>query len=81
MKIEQDYRDLPPSLPVIMSSLNGAGHLGTYNQRYGGKFGKISVEFWKWQLVGDEKSKAMFFDKSSPLYNDGWNINTAHWKQ
>ena len=80
-QIEQDYRDLPLSLPVIMSSLDNAGHLGTYSQRGGGKFGRISVEFWKWQLLGDEKSKRMFFDKSSPLYMDGWKINTGHWNE
>jgi hypothetical protein len=80
MKIEQDYKDLPPSLPVIMSSIN-AGHMGTYSQRGGGKFGKISVEFWKWQLLGDENSKRMFFDESSQLYRDGWKINRAHWRE
>jgi hypothetical protein len=71
--------DLPKDLPVIKLSLD-AGHGGTYNQAGGGKFGRASVPFWKWQLEGDQESKNLFFNKSSPIYKDGWDINTSHWK-
>ncbi|KAE9971716.1 hypothetical protein EG328_005445 [Venturia inaequalis] len=77
--IEQDFREIPATLPAIKLQLQ-AGHMGTYFEPQGGKFGKASVAFWKWQLQGDETSKALFFNKSSSLYADGWQIDTSHWK-
>ncbi|KAF2427784.1 hypothetical protein EJ08DRAFT_592547, partial [Tothia fuscella] len=79
--IEQDYKDILPGHPAMMSIAPTGGHFGTYFEAKGGKYGKISVAWWKWQLQGDESSKALFFNKSSELYADGWKINTSHWKQ
>ncbi|TLD35046.1 alpha/beta hydrolase [Venturia nashicola] len=77
--IEQDFMEIPPTLSAIKSQLP-VGHMGTFFEPQGGKFGKASVAFWKWQLQGDEASKALFFNKSSSLYADGWQIDTSHWK-
>jgi len=54
--------------------------MGTYFEPQGGKYGKISVAFWKWQLQGDQASREVFFNKSSTIYKDGWKIDTSHWK-
>jgi hypothetical protein len=78
-KIQQDYREIPDSLPAMMSSID-AGHGGTYSQPNGGKSGKATLAFFKWQLQGDKASREMFFNKSSQLYKDGWKINTSHWR-
>ncbi|KAF2403556.1 hypothetical protein EJ06DRAFT_471349 [Trichodelitschia bisporula] len=78
--IMQDFKDIPATLPAIMSSLQ-VGHMGTYFEPHGGKFGVISVAFWKWQLQGDQASKALFFNKSSTLYKDGWSIDMSHWRE
>lgn len=64
-----------------MSIAKSGGHFGTYFEKQGGAYGRISVAWWKWQLLGDAPSKALFFDKSSSLYvRDGWKIDTSHWK-
>jgi len=79
VQITKDYAQISPELPAMMSSLN-VGHLGTYFEEKGGKCGVAAVAFFKWNLMGDEASKNMYFNKSSVLYKDGWSINTSHWK-
>lgn len=78
-QIEEDFTEIPAALPAIKSVLQ-TGHMGTYFEVQGGKFGVISVAFWKWQLQADQASKALFFNTSSVLYKDNWKIDTSHWK-
>ncbi|KAF2668797.1 hypothetical protein BT63DRAFT_440877 [Microthyrium microscopicum] len=78
--ITQDFREIPASLPAMMSSLP-VGHGGTFSEANGGKFGKAAVAFFKWNLQGDAASKDLYFNKTSALYKDGWTIDTAHWTQ
>jgi hypothetical protein len=56
-----------------------AGHIGTYYAPNAGKFGNASVAVLDWILKGDQKAKALFFDKDSQLIKDKWNITTRNW--
>jgi hypothetical protein len=56
------------------------GHGGTYSELHGGKSGRASLAFFKWQLQDDKISKDMFFNTSSPLIMDGWKIDNSHWR-
>jgi hypothetical protein len=80
IKGEKDYKDLPKGIPVIKVSLD-TGHMGTYFQRNGGKFGKAAVAYFNAVLKGDERAKAMFSSNTndSPLVKDGWTIASKNW--
>jgi hypothetical protein len=56
------------------------GHGGTYNEMNGGKSGRASLAFFKWQLQVDKAARDMFFNASSPLVKDGWKIDRSHWR-
>jgi hypothetical protein len=53
--------------------------LGTFRDLNGGKFGKATVAYLKWQFQGDEASKKLFLEKDSALVKDGWNITSKNW--
>jgi hypothetical protein len=50
------------------------GHMGTYGARYGGKFGKAAVLFFKWQLKGDKAAGEEFLNPGGSLRADGWDV-------
>jgi hypothetical protein len=56
-----------------------SGHGGTYSTPGGGKFGKAVVAYLKWQFKGDEASKKLFLEPTSPFIADGWNISAKNW--
>ncbi len=59
-------------VPVAMANLD-VGHGGTYSQPNGGEFGRIAVEWLKWQLKKDESAGKMFSGSSCGLCNhDKW---------
>jgi hypothetical protein len=75
---ERDYKNLPEGLPALKASLD-TGHMGTFFDKQGGKFGKAAVAYFNWVMKGDQKAKAMFMDPQSDLKKDGWSIEHKNW--
>ncbi|KAF1989990.1 hypothetical protein K402DRAFT_325423 [Aulographum hederae CBS 113979] len=67
------------NLPTLLATTD-IGHLGSYYQKYGGKMGKIAVDFFKWQLKGDQALKSEFCKPSAAdsLGKDGWAIKSKN---
>jgi hypothetical protein len=77
---ERDYKNLPAKIPTVKVNLP-LGHMGSYGDAYGGKFGKAAVAFFKWQMKGDQEAGKSFLDPAtSSLTKDGWNIVSKNWK-
>jgi hypothetical protein len=57
------------------------GHLGTYGDQNGGKFGKAIVSFLEWQFRGNEKEKLRWSNPKSAnsFVSDGWYNVTSTW--
>jgi dienelactone hydrolase len=47
-------------IPVFRAYLKGAGHGGTYHEKDGGAFGKVTLDWLNWQLKGDKDAAKMF---------------------
>jgi len=66
------------SVPALKATVD-VGHIGTYYQKYGGKFGRAAVAFFKWQQKGDSASKALFCSPaSSELTKVGFKIESRN---
>ena len=68
-----DWQRLPEGLPAFMGNLD-VGHGGTYDQPNGGEFGRVGTHWLKWQLKGDEESKAEFVGEDCGLCHSDWDI-------
>ncbi|KAE9370960.1 alpha/beta-hydrolase [Stipitochalara longipes BDJ] len=66
---ERDYSDLPKNLPAWKGN-QPTGHLGTYSQSNGGKFGTAAVNFLDWVLRGNTTSATYFTGTGATA--DGW---------
>ncbi|KAF2395716.1 hypothetical protein EJ06DRAFT_540240 [Trichodelitschia bisporula] len=78
---ERDYKTLPAKIPTVKANLP-VGHMATYGDQYGGKFGKAAVAFFKWQLKGDTAAGELFLNPAtSSLTKDGWAIESKNWKR
>ncbi|KAK0649105.1 hypothetical protein B0T16DRAFT_389232 [Cercophora newfieldiana] len=56
---ERDYTRLPASTPKWKGNLN-VGHMGTYSQANGGKFGVAASNWAKWVLRGNSTAAGWF---------------------
>lgn len=68
-----DWQRLPEGLPAFMGNLD-VGHGGTYHEENGGEFGRVGSHWLKWQLKGDEESKAEFVGDDCGLCDTDWDI-------
>jgi hypothetical protein len=67
---------MPSKIPVVKASLN-VGHMATYGDANGGKFGKAAVAFFDWLLKGNQTAAKLFLDPaSSSLTKEGWKIQS-----
>jgi hypothetical protein len=69
---------LPDGIPTVKSVLSDVGHMATYGDTHGGKFGKAASILFKWQLKGD-KAAAQEFLQPTTLKADGWEIVAKGW--
>jgi hypothetical protein len=69
---------MPSHIPVLKANLP-VGHMATYGEAYGGKFGKAAVLFFKWQLQGDSAAGQEFLNPTS-LKAAGWDIVSRGFK-
>jgi hypothetical protein len=70
---------MPSKIPVTKANLP-VGHMATYGDQHGGKFGKAAVAFFSWHLKGDQAAGKQFLDpNSSPLTKAGWKIDVRNY--
>ncbi|KAL1952749.1 hypothetical protein VTO42DRAFT_4290 [Malbranchea cinnamomea] len=70
---ERDYDNLPRTLPAWKGNLP-VGHFATFAEKQGGKFGVAAVNYFKWQLYGDEEARNALIGNPPGLEADGWDI-------
>lgn len=69
-----DHRGrLPAGLPAFIGNLD-VGHFGTFDQPDGGEFGRVGGHWLKWQLKGDQASKAQFVGPNCGLCATEWDV-------
>ncbi|MFS0696796.1 hypothetical protein [Streptomyces nitrosporeus] len=69
-----DDWDRPPAgLPAFMGDLD-VWHYGTYAEPNGGEFGRVGVNWLKWQLKGDTAAKAEFVGPDCGLCTGEWDV-------
>jgi hypothetical protein len=75
---ERDYTELPKTTPVWKGNLP-VGHMATYMQAKGGKFGTAMWKWLDWTLRGNSSS-ATFFTGEGPgsAKTDGWSVESRN---
>jgi hypothetical protein len=71
---ERDFKELPATTPSWKGNLP-VGHMATYTQAKGGKFGTAMWKWLDWTLRGNTNSSTFFLDDgpgSAKL--DGWSV-------
>ncbi|MEU9351227.1 hypothetical protein AB0D65_09430 [Streptomyces griseoloalbus] len=68
-----DWDRLPAGLPAFMGNLD-VGHYGTYAEPNGGEFGRVGVNWLKWQLKGDTTARAEFVGPDCGLCSTDWEV-------
>lgn len=77
MKVWLDY-DRINNVPVVFANLFEGGHGGTFNEKFGGSFAKMTLDWLNWQFKGKDKS-ALFVDHDLSGYS-GWTIKSKNFK-
>ncbi|MEB2780017.1 alpha/beta hydrolase-fold protein [Algoriphagus sp. C2-6-M1] len=59
-------------IPIFVGNLD-VGHGGTYGQPHGGEFARVALNWYKWQLKGDEEAGKLFTSNPPALAKSaGW---------
>lgn len=75
---ELDYQRIS-HVPVAFGNLPNGGHSGTFNQTYGGTFGKLALTWLDWRLKNKMANAAIFLDKDSENFAD-WQLKAKNFK-
>jgi hypothetical protein len=76
--VEQCYKALSPTLPVLKASLNTVGHTGAYPMP-DLRWSRAILAWLDWQLKGDTQSVAMFAGPDCSLCKDpDWWVDTRN---
>lgn len=70
---EMDYNSIK-NVHAVWADNAKAGHGGTYNQPFGGSFGKMAVDWLDWHLKGNTGNAANFIN-TNPYYKE-WIIKS-----
>jgi len=73
---ERDYKALSNTTTPRWKGNLDVGHLATWNQTNGGKFGKAELLWLDWMLRGNEASSQFFLGDSAKA--DGWSVESAY---
>ena len=73
---ELDYQYIS-HVPVALANLPNGGHSGTFNQAYGGTFGKLALVWLDWRLKNKVANAAIFLDKDSASFTD-WQLKAKN---
>ncbi|KAF1954593.1 hypothetical protein CC80DRAFT_567170 [Byssothecium circinans] len=71
---ERDYSNMPAGIPKWKGNLP-VGHLGTYREKDGGKFGIIGARWVEWVMRGN--ATAAEYLTGAGAKNDGWSVVSA----
>ncbi len=75
---ELDYKRIS-HVPVAFSNLLAGGHGGTFDQKYGGSFAKMTLNWLDWQLKG-KTEKAEFFLAQNLAAFPGWTMKSKQFQ-
>jgi hypothetical protein len=67
---KNDFKKLAPGVPGWIGSMPVGGHMGSYNEINGGKYGTAGANWVRWQLLGDQEAANWF--KGGGAEKDGW---------
>ncbi|MEV0026582.1 hypothetical protein AB0H45_31045 [Streptomyces atroolivaceus] len=68
-----DWGRLPAGLPAFSGNLD-VGHYGTYAEPNGGEFGRVGVNWLKWQLKGDTTARTEFVGPDCGMCSTDWDV-------
>jgi hypothetical protein len=75
---EKDYKELPLETPTWKGNLP-VGHMGTYMQDKGGKFGTAMWKWLDWTLRGNANSSTFFTgDGPGSAKANGWSVQSKN---
>jgi dienelactone hydrolase len=66
------------TVPMAFTSLKGVGHGGTFDEKYGGSFALLTLDWLDWQFK--EKDNAEIFLKGDPLKYPDWTMKTKNFQ-
>jgi hypothetical protein len=72
---ERDYKELPKTTPTWKGNLP-VGHMATYMQPRGGKFGTAMAKWLEWTLRGNATSAQFFTGNGAKA--DGWAVESRN---
>lgn len=73
---KKDYERIS-HVPVVWANHPASGHGGTYQQLYGGDYGRLVIDWLDWQLKGNTSLGETFLGVEAKGYQ-GWNIQAKH---
>ncbi|MBC6613246.1 alpha/beta hydrolase [Hymenobacter sp. BT507] len=69
---ELDY-DRIDTVPVALATLTAKGHMGTFDEAFGGSFSQMALAWLDWQLKGKNSRSTVFLDKDLGKF-PGWSV-------
>jgi len=73
---ERDFKELPQDTPTWKGNLP-VGHMATYRQEKGGKFGTAMWRWLDWTLRGNAESGRFFTGEGAgTAKGDGWSVQS-----
>ena len=68
------------NVPVVLANLP-VGHLGTYQDAYGGEFAQVALKWLDWQLKGGKKGRAFFLGGAEDRTGfENWTVEYKNFK-
>ena len=76
---QQDYERITET-PVVLADHPASGHGGTYEQPYGGDYGRLVIDWLDWQLKEVKDNATIFLEGKLDNY-EGWTIKNKNFGQ
>ncbi len=70
---QKDY-DRINHVPVCLVNHPKSGHSGTYDEQFGGCYGRLVVDWLDWQLKGEQVNSDIFLCDGTPIGYDGLTV-------
>ena len=71
-----DYKRIN-HVPVAFANMLDGDHGGTFDEKYGGTFARMAINWLDWQLKGQKEEASVFLDKDLSSF-PGWSIKTKN---
>lgn len=73
-----DFERIEKHIPTAFADLTEGGHMGTFAEKYGGSFSKMSIDWLDWQFKGKDNSS--IFLKYDLKDYPGWTMKAKNFK-